>query len=165
MCGKKLGSLAVTKTDASTFERASATVPCNCYGLKFICEHCLNNHSQYQSEDGKKADPKKKSSVCHTPKKRNECAKTYTAWEVANKHICGYSECPSIPQSVQTSMLHPKPQRVSGSRTNEFTGPPPTIFAAWESEAMRAKEIHVPNLICARTSSIAPSIPSEERPA
>ena len=129
--------------DFQTQQRASAAVPRNSYGLKFISKHCLNNHSQHQSEEGKKSRPEKEEQCLYTPKKRNECAKTYMAWEVANKHICGYSECPSCKRYLnlckhQCHIQNPKELAGRAPTSSQGIHPPSLRFGT-----VKSKGIHV----------------------
>ena len=78
----------------------------------FFGEQCLGNHYVYSTTNGKKADSNKKiKNVCTSECKCLNCNRLLRPREIETRHMCGAAECPScrVPQSLPSSMLHPKP--------------------------------------------------------
>ena len=74
--------------------RGSAQLPCTSCQRFFFGPTCHNNHQQFRSHSGSRADPTKRNSVCDTHKRCKDCQKVYTYQEVKQGHVCGYPECP-----------------------------------------------------------------------
>ncbi|KAL9952108.1 hypothetical protein ACROYT_G039315 [Oculina patagonica] len=160
------------QSDCRDYKRAegeTAQVRCNDCGRCFFGDRCFKNHKQRQSDDGKKADGRKKNSVCHTRKKCERCRKTYEGYELTNGHRCGHAECPSCRKYVDLNahkctiqnpekLEEDREKRRARKRRNDGTRivpqePEPPVFVSWDAEARQEEGIHVPNLICAMTTN------------
>ena len=160
-----------------------AAVPCNDCHRQFFGPTCLKNHTTFQSADGKRALAKNKSNnVCHSKRKCKECGRLLTPYEVEHKHTCDTWECPSCRrwvnlythqcyiQNPKELNEHRKKQRqcqkdkralkrrldgstVSTTTTSRPVDPKELVFVDWDTETMQHQGIHIPNLVCARTSN------------
>lgn len=151
-----------------------AHVPCSICERKFFGSFCQMNHLTMTSQDGIKANPKEKNSVCCTHKKCNSCGKTYSHEEVKHGHICGYARCPSCEhynnlhqhqchQQVLEEDDKRKKQRKRKRRHGDVddeddTPPQPPLFVYFDIEARQDDGKHVANLLCAETSESDDSV-------
>ena len=147
----------------------SATLSCDRCHRSFFGSQCLENHYTYSTVDGKKVDPSKKiKNVCATQRKCPTCRRLLRPRELETKHECGTAECPSCKeyhnlQRHQCFIQNPKDledkkkrkQRKRKADGSQATPDKETIFVHWDTETMQDTGVHVPNLVCARTSNTA----------
>ena len=147
----------------------AATLPCDRCHRSFFGPRCLENHYAYSTVIGKKANPSEKiKNVCATQRKCPTCRRLLRPSELKTKHECGTAECPSCKeyhnlQRHQCFIQNPKDlenkkkrkQRKRKADGSQATPEKETIFVHWDTETMQETGVHVPNLVCARTSNSA----------